>query len=149
MAMRRWEPTGISRLRDEMDRLFQDFMRPLWAEREEAEIPGYRMPAVDLAETNDEYMLKAELPGVSKENLNVEVMPDMISIKAEISEERETGKGSFHRRERVYNSFRRVIPLPTEVKAEEAKANFKDGLLEIHLPKAQPSQAKPVKVEVG
>jgi HSP20 family protein len=152
MAIRRWEPfPSINRLYDEMDRMFESFFGPVLPHRRgETQTEGYRIPMVDLSEAEGEFVLKAELPGVSKENLDIEVQDDRIMLKAQTSEEKETTEGSYHRRERSYRSFQRVIPLPAEVKSGEAKASFKDGLLEVHLPKATPAATnKPVKVEIS
>ncbi|NIM04902.1 MAG: Hsp20 family protein [Armatimonadetes bacterium] len=151
MAMRRWEPlSGLSRLHEEMDRLFEGTMRPFWPGRGEVELEGYRLPTIDLEETDEEIVLKAELPGVDKKDLNVEVLPESVSLKAETSEEKEVKEKAYHRRERSYRSFQRVIPLPQEVKSAKAKASFKDGLLEVHLPKAEAAKAaKAVKVDIG
>lgn len=94
-------------------------------------------------------ILKAELPGVEKKDLNIEVLPEQVSLKAETSEEQETREGAYHWRERTFHCFERNVPLPVEVKSSEAKASFKDGLLEIHMPKTEASLAKkPVKVKI-
>jgi len=150
MALRRWEPfRGITRLHEEMDRLFEDFLKPFWPERREVPAEGYRLPTLDLAETETEFLLKVELPGVDKKDLSVEVLPDSVVLKAEASEEKETKEASYHRRERSYRCFQRTIPLPAEVKSAEAKAAYKDGLLEVRLPKTEAAiAAKPVKVEI-
>jgi HSP20 family protein len=149
MAMRRWEPVfpSIGKLYDEMDRMFENFFGPVLPERRGSTPEGYRLPMIDLVEADGEYVLKAELPGVDKDHLNVEVLPDAVSLRAETSEEKETQEKSFHRHERSYRSFQRTISLPAEVKTGEVKASFKDGLLEVHLPKAQPAgSSKAVKV---
>jgi len=142
MSLRRWEPrlAGLSRLHDEMDRMFEGFFAPLFPERKgEAGLQGYRLPMIDLSETDGEFVLKAELPGVDKKDLDLEILPDAINLKAETSEEKEVKEENYHRKERSYRSFHRVIPLPAEVKSEAVKASFKDGLLEVHLPKEKPA----------
>lgn len=152
MAIRRWEPfPGIGRIYDEMDRMFENFFGPMMPTRgTTTQTEGYRVPMVDLSESDGEFILKAELPGVNKDHLNVEVQRDVVMLKAETSEEKESTEGAYHRRERSYHSFQRTIPLPAEVKSSEAKASFKDGLLEVHLPKAQPAESnKPVKVQIS
>jgi len=132
-----------------MDRAFQAFFRPLAPSKGGAPLEGYRMPTADLAETDNEFVLKAELPGVDKKDLEIEVLPEGISLKAETTKEKETKEAAYHQRERIFTSFQRYLVLPAEVKAEEVKASFKDGLLELHLPKAEAAKAKkPVKVTV-
>jgi HSP20 family protein len=138
----------MARMEREMDRWMRRFFRPL-AELEEAE--GVRIPSVDVSETENEVIVKAELPGIKKEDLNIEVLPDALRLSAQISREREEGgkEGTFHLRERVWGRFERLIPLPTEVKVDEAKASLHEGVLEIHLPKAEPTKAiEPKKIEV-
>ena len=148
MAIRRWEPfASLPRLREEMDRLFEDFFVdwPLLRRREE----GRRLPSVDLAETDAELVLRAELPGVDKKGLEVEVLPDAVTIRAKTSEEKEIKEATYYRRERSWGAFERSIPLPVEVKSDQAKASLKDGLLEITLPKTEAARAKqPRKVEI-
>jgi len=145
--MRRWDPFwGLTRLRDEMDRMFDQFFQgvPALAPAEEA-----RIPSVDLTEEADNIKLSAELPGVDKEHLEVQVMPDSVSIKGEMGEEAEKKEAGYLRRERRYGMFQRTVTMPVEVKPEEAKATFRDGLLEIVLPKSEAAKRRqPVKVPI-
>jgi HSP20 family protein len=147
MAIRRWEPFGgLERLRDEMDRLFEDFFPARWFR---PRVSGVRMPAIDLKETENELILKADLPGVKKEDLTVEVTRDAVTVKGETHEGKEEKREDYHYSERVWGSFERLVPLPVEVKAEAAKAKFADGVLEISVPKSEAAKAKqPVKVKV-
>jgi len=147
MGLRRWDPfLGLTRMRDEMDRWFEDLLPA----RRGAEQPGLRLPAVDVMETDEAVVVKAELPGVDKKDLNVEVLSDSVSISAQTTAETETKEETYYRRERRWGAFERIVPLPAEVKPADAKARMKDGLLEVTLPKAQPVPAKEatkVKVE--
>jgi len=146
MSLARWDPFGgLSRMRDEIDRMFEDFFteRPSLARVG----PGLRIPSVDIEEKDDTVVVRAELPGVKKEDLEIEVTPDTLSLKAETREEKEEREKRFYRRERSWGMFQRTIPLPVEINKEEAKASFKDGLLEITLPKAAPEE-KPESVKV-
>jgi HSP20 family protein len=147
MAIRRWEPFGgLERLREEMDKLFEDFFPARWLR---PRVSGIRLPAIDLRETENELILKADLPGVKKEDLAVEVTPEAITVKGETREGREEKKEDYHCCERVWGSFERVVPLPVEVKADAAKAKFADGVLEISVPKTAAAKAKqPVKVKI-
>jgi len=146
MSIMRWEPwAGLTRMRDEMDRMFQQF----FGTPAEGELSALRVPSVDLSETNGELKLTVELPGVDKEHLEVQVMPEEVSIKGEVRKEEEKKDAGYLRRERRYGLFQRTIPLPVEIKPNEAKATFKDGVLTIELPKSeQAKRLQPVKVPI-
>ena len=139
----RWDPfRGVVRMQREMDHLFSDlFGRPLvrW-EPEETE--GIRIPSIDLVETEQEVVLKAEMPGIDKDKIEVEVMPEYLTLSAEMREEKEEKDATHHRRERVWGRFERSIPLPVEVVTDQAKATYREGLLEIHLPKTERAKSQ-------
>ncbi|MFB3880533.1 MAG: Hsp20/alpha crystallin family protein [Armatimonadota bacterium] len=136
-ALRRWEPfRGLLSMQGELDRMFDEFFgRPSLAPAE------VRVPSIDVSETADNIVVKAEVPGVAKKDLEVEVMPESISLKAEVTQEKEEKDKTYHRRERVWQRYERVIPLPAEVVTDQAKATMKDGVLEIVLPKSERSKA--------
>ncbi len=136
---------GLSRMQREMDRLMRGFFGPAPVEEDEV-----RIPSIDLSETENEVVVKAEVPGIEKDNLDIEVTPDSLSLSAEVTHEREEGgKGqTYHRRERVWQRFERTIPLPVEVKTEDVKAKLENGVLEIHLPKAEEAKTKTRRVQV-
>lgn len=149
MTLVRWEPLAgqafreLSRWQREMDKLFEEFSAPA-----RGESPA-RVPAIDISETDDEVILRAELPGVSKDKLSVDATPSEVRITGETSEEKESRRGEYVRRERRWGKFERVVPMPVEVKADQAKASLTDGLLEITLPKTESAKAvRGVKVEV-
>lgn len=149
-SIMRWDPLrGLVRMQRDMDRMFSDlFGQPLvrW-EREEGE--GIRIPSVDLVETEQEVILTAELPGIDKDRIQLEVMPEQLTLSAEMREEREHKEGTLHRCERVWGRFERSIPLPVEVLTDQVKASFKDGILEVHLPKSERAKAAtPRKVSI-
>ncbi len=138
--MDRW----FAELRNEFDRKFWGGLSPSGGDAFAA-----REPAVDLQDTGREYVLKADLPGVSKEDLDLRVTPEGIELAAETHREtEENGKGYTHR-ERSYRSFRRTLAFPDEVLADAVKASLKDGVLEVRLPKKEPTpRVEPVKVQV-
>jgi HSP20 family protein len=144
----RFDPfRGLTRMQREMDRLMRTFLTP--AEVEEVET-GVRVPSVDIAENDTEIIVKAELPGIKKEQLEIEVLPETLSLSAEAEQEREIEGRIFRRRERVWGRFAREIPLPAEVKPDEANAKLENGLLEIHLPKTEEAKAAtPKKIHVS
>ena len=146
MSIMRWDPfSGLSRLHDEIDRMFEDFFP---GRRAVAREPMWRAPSVDVEDTDNAVVVRAEVPGVKKEDLDIEITDHTISIKAEAREEKEKKEGRYYRHERSWGMFQRVIPLPVEIKAKEAKASLKEGLLEVTLPKAAPEQkAEAVKIK--
>jgi HSP20 family protein len=146
MSLMRWDPFGgLSRMRDEIDHMFEDFFTGRSAMARVGE--GLRIPSVDVEETDGTVVVRAELPGVKKENLDIEVTPDALILKAETSEETEKRERRFYRRERSWGMFQRVVPMPVEINANEAKAKFNDGLLEVTLPKVE-AEKKPEAVKI-
>lgn len=148
-ALMRVDPfRGLRRLEREMDRLFGSFFEePLVHLRRDED--AIRIPSVDMRETESELILTAEMPGVSKDQLEVEVNPKSLRLTGEAREEREEKEATYHRCERVYGRFERTIPLPTEVVTDKVKATLKDGVLEVHLPKTEHAKAEtPRKVTI-
>ena len=146
MALTRWEPfEGLTSLRQEMDRLFEHFFeRPPTSMLGDG---GTFEPAVEIADTNDSILVKAQVPGVSKENLHIDIMDDYLTLKGEMKEEKTTEEKRFHRKEFRYGAFARTIPLPTAVKADQAAVQLKDGVLTITLPKGEQSKAKQIPIK--
>lgn len=155
MALRRWDPfRELESLRREMDRIFDEvFGRALFSGRESELEPIEEFgrawtPACDIYETDKEVVVKANLPGVSKDNVEVVVTEDAVTIKGEAKEESEVKEKNYYRKELSYGAFQRVIPLPVPVKSDEAKATFKDGILEIRAPKQEVSpKGKKINIE--
>jgi HSP20 family protein len=105
------------------------------------------IPAMDLAETEDELVLTADLPGMSEEDIAIEVKDNVLAISGERKDERrESGRG-FHRAERSFGRFSRALSLPRGVDAQRVSARFDQGVLEVHIPK--PEERKPFRVEIG
>jgi HSP20 family protein len=103
-------------------------------------------PVVDIQETEKEYLIKAELPEVKKDDVKVEMLDGVLTIEGERQQEKEEKGKKFHKLERSYGTFVRQFALPTEVEAAKIQAEFKDGMLNVHLPKT--AQAKPKAIEV-
>jgi HSP20 family protein len=145
MALTRWEPfEGLTSLRREMDRLFEHFFeRGPWTMGD----GGPFEPAVEIADTKDNIVVKAQVPGVSKDNLHIDIRDDYLTLKGEMKEEQTTEEQRFHRKEFRYGAFARTIPLPTTIKAEAAAAQLKDGVLTITLPKGEQSKAKQIPIK--
>jgi len=141
----RWEPfRDLVSLREAMDRLFEEsFVRP-W------EGPlrprGMEALAVDMYETDDSIVVKATIPGVKPEDLDISVTGDTLTVRGEIRREEEVKEENYLRRERYYGSFCRSLPLLTQVVADDAEAVFEDGVLTLTLPKAEEVRPKTIKV---
>jgi HSP20 family protein len=151
MVVERWRPRrGITPWRtmrdmEEWERHLENlFGRQLW--RLPADGDGW-MPALDVFEKDNKLVIKAELPGMKEEDIDVSVVGDSLVIKGEKKTENEEKEADYYRCERTYGSFYRSIPLPATVDAGKIEANFEDGILEVSLPKS--AQAKPKKVAVS
>ncbi|MEP0805325.1 MAG: Hsp20/alpha crystallin family protein [Chloroflexota bacterium] len=139
----RWEPAReIMSLREAMDRLFDDaFTRPL------SLTANWSVPAVDMYQTDDEIVVKAALPGVKADEVQISVTGEVLTIKGEVKQEEEKKERSWHIRERRFGSFERSIILPTDVIADKAKAEFENGVLTVTLPKAEDVKPRTISVK--
>ena len=104
------------------------------------------MPRVDIVERDDELVVKAELPGVDKKDLDVSVTENAVTIKGSTSHEEKEEKGDYYRCEISSGAYSRTLALPSDVEADKAKANFKDGVLELTLPKLKKAKRHTIKV---
>jgi len=107
-----------------------------------------RMPSIDVYEEKDSVVVKAELPGMTKEDIEVNLAGENLTIKGEKKEDKEVKEDNYYRRERSYGSFLRTVALPSEVKRDEIKASFKDGVLEVRMPKTEDAKKKSVSVKI-
>jgi HSP20 family protein len=145
MALTRWEPfEGLASLRREVDRLFGRFFER--APTAMVGDGGTFEPAIEVADTKDSIVVKAQVPGVSKDNLQIDITDEYLTLKGEMKEEKTTEEQRFHRKEFRYGAFARTIPLPSAVKADQAAAQLKDGVLTITLPKGEQSKAKQIPI---
>ena len=145
MALVRWEPVReLTSLQSEMNRLFNTFF-----DTPTAGNGGARrwVPAMDLVETDDHFVLKADLPGLSEDDVNIEVEDNVLTVSGERKSEHEDKREGYVRVERSYGSFRRSLTLPEGVDPEAVSASFDKGVLEVRIPK--PEQRKPRKIEIG
>ncbi len=148
MTLIRWNPmkdlaTEIFDLQREINRIFDRFFHGF--EDEEVRLVSWS-PRVDISETDDEYIVRAEVPGVSKDDIKITIKDNILVISGEKKQEKETKKENYHRIERVYGSFARSFSLPGTVKVDKVEAKFKDGVLTIKLPKVE--EAKPKEIEI-
>jgi HSP20 family protein len=149
MALIRWDPfREISTLQERMNRLFSEVARRSPVAEEEM-VQGAWIPPVDIFETGDSIVIKAELPGISKEDITLEVKENTLTIKGEKKFEKDVKEESYHRVERSYGAFQRAFSLPGTVQQDKVKAKFRDGILEITIPKAEEAKPKQIKVDVS
>lgn len=141
----RWEPfKELAALRDEVDRLFDSFFGRLPS----IEIERRWMPAINLEETEEEYIVNAELPGIKKEDIELKLTEDGLTISGERKRSKEEKGKTFHRVEMAYGRFQRTLSFPEEVVPDKAKATYKDGILTIRVPKSLRSKPKEIEIEL-
>jgi len=146
MAIVKYDPwKDVISLRDEIDRLFEDFFPIRSSERRDL-FSDVLSPAIDIYETKDDVVIKAEIPGINKEDIKINIVDNSLIIEGEKKQEKEVKDENYYRVERRYGTFRRVIDIPVPVKTEEVEATYKDGVLEVRLPKKE--EAKPKEIEV-
>jgi HSP20 family protein len=141
--------TGFGRLndlRDEIDRLFE---APLAQLAQSSQVFSGWTPALDLYEDRDNYYAHLELPGMKKEDIDLSLHNDCLSISGERKTEKTVDSGEVYRAERFFGRFQRTVSLPTAVAAERVKAQYKDGVLTITLPKAEEAKPKQIDVKVS
>jgi HSP20 family protein len=142
----------IKEMRDLQNRLTTMFNRvPMKGEelKEETLSLAQWMPAVDILEDDKEYLIKAELPDVRKEDVHVKVLDGILSLAGERKFEKEEKGKKYHRVERAYGTFTRTFELPTDANATKIAAEFKDGVLKVHLPKSEEAKPRSVEVKIG
>jgi HSP20 family protein len=147
MALIRWEPVReLQGLQNEMNRLFGAFFDTPGVGAGGGQLSRW-LPAMDLVETDDEFVLRADLPGLSQEDVNVELEDNVLTISGERKSAHEARKEGFYRIERAYGRFSRSLTLPEGVDGENISADFDRGVLEVRIPK--PEERKPRRVSIG
>lgn len=146
MQLMRWEPFR------ETDDFFRSFA-PLFSRwptmfGEDGGIRHEWMPAVDIRETDTEYLVSAELPGLTREDVHVRLEDHVLMIEGERKQEKEAKGERTHRIERIYGSFRRSFTLPDDVDPEKIRAECKDGILTVHVPKREVTKSKPLEIAI-
>ena len=146
MTIVRWEPLReLNSLQSEMNRLFNTvFDTPSGTS---GNVLRRWMPAMDLVESGDHFVLRADLPGMSEDDVNIEFEDSTLTVSGERKAEHEEGKEGFHRVERSFGSFSRSLTLPQGVDPEAVTASFDRGVLEIRIPK--PEQRNPLKIAIN
>ena len=146
MAISRWDPfRDLSVLQERMNRLFEDAGRGYRGD--EAAATTSWSPAVDIYETENEIMVRAELPGIDRKDIILNLDNNVLTLKGERRFEKETRQENYHRIERAYGTFSRAFSIPAIVDEDKIRADYKDGILTIALPKKD--QVKPKQIKIG
>jgi HSP20 family protein len=141
-----WKNQEINKLKRDMDRLFDrmwdDFGMPL-STKVEREIPS-----IDLSETEDSLIIKAEVPGINPEDMEISITDNILTIKGEMTQEDIEEKGDYHRMERRYGYFSRTLELPCKIVVEDVRATYKKGVLSIVMPKCEQPSTREIRIKV-
>lgn len=153
MAIIRWEPfRDLVSLQERMNRLFDESFRGYGASRPGAEedwaLGGSWAPAVDIYEQEGNIVLKAEIPGVDPKDVDIRVENNVLTLRGERKFDNEVDRESYHRVERAYGAFTRSFTLPSVVETDKIKAEYKDGILRVTLPKREEARPKQIPVSV-
>lgn len=149
MALIRWEPfREVETLRRQMDRLFDD-LTPANRQPADSQVHAAWAPAIEIKDSESDIVLRAEVPGVEAKDLDIQVTRDAVSISGEHRYQEQTEERNHFRSEFRYGKFRRVVSLPTQIQNNQVKADFKDGILTLNLPKVEDERRKVVKINLG
>ncbi len=149
MAIVRWTPArDLLTMRDLTDRLMNEFMTPTWSGRGAWEGAVASFP-MDVYQTDKEYVVKATLPGVKAEDLDVNIVGETLTIKATTQQDKDVKEESWLLRETQYTAFSRSVTLPSEVQADKVDANLEGGILTLRIPKAEAMQPRSIKVKTS
>ena len=148
MAIVRWDPfRDLMSIQERMNRLFDQTLARTRPE-EEGIAASTWVPSVDIYETSDRVVMKAELPGLTREDIEINVRDNTLSLRGERKFEKDVKEENYLRIERAYGSFQRSFTLPATIQQDKIKAVFKDGVLEVTLPKAEEARPKQIKIDV-
>lgn len=151
MTLERWNPfKELENMRRDMDRIWVELFPPkreaAWRKPDGAK--GTATPAIDIIDRDKEVLLKAEMPGVKKEDIEISYQDNTLSIKGEIKDDEEAGKENYSYSERDYRFYARAVSIPFKVRHDKITASLKDGVLSVHLPKLEEEQPKKITVNI-
>jgi HSP20 family protein len=143
----RWDPfRGVSDIQGEVNRLFDSFFgRPAVGT---GAGPRMWVPVLDMHETKDDVVLNFELPGITEKDISLSITGDLLTLKGERAFNRDVKDDNYHHVERAYGKFERSVQLPMAVQATKVKATYRDGVLEVRLPKAEEVKPKEIKIDI-
>jgi HSP20 family protein len=151
MALIHWQPLReLNTLRNQMDHLFDDLingdneLRPIQRKR-----AATLTPAIEIKETDTDLILKAEIPGINRKDLDIQATQETVSITGEHQEEERKQENGVLHSEFYYGQFQRIIPLPSRIHNDQIRSEFKDGILTLTMPKLEPEARKTVKISLA
>jgi len=155
MAIIPWRPKDmwwdsfrdLEAIQNGMNKMFDSSLLR-WLDRDSGLLEGAWSPAIDIYDSKDNVMVKADIPGMNKDEIGVSVHGDTLIIKGEKDQDKEIKEKDFVRTERFYGAFNRAIHLPSEVDADKVTASYKNGVLELMLPKKEESKPKQLKIDI-
>ena len=146
MNIVRWNPMGDTySVGHHINRFFEDFFYPMGREDNNSGLWSWN-PVADIYDRDDHFVIKAELPGVDKKDIAIDVKDGVLTLKGERSHDNEVTEDKYYRKERAYGKFERSFTLPVNVDAEKITAEYKDGVLEIEVPKPEEHQPKKITI---
>ncbi len=148
MSIVRWDPwTTLPSLQERINRIFEEAFPKSSTVKDEAFAIADWRPLVDTYEENGAIVIKAEIPGVKKEDVSIDIKDNVLTLKGERSHEAEIKEENYYRRERSYGKFHRAFTLPDAVDPNRIDASYKDGVLKITIPKAEEPTAKKIEIK--
>lgn len=155
-ALTRWEPLGrwnpwkeLEEMEKRLSTVFGPARSAAGGDKQEAIAVTEWSPLVDITEDDKEYVVKAEIPEMKKEDIKINVHDDVLTISGERKYEKEEKGKKYHRVERAYGSFMRSFTLPEEADGTKVSAEYKDGVLKVHLPKSEKAKPKAIEVKIA
>ena len=147
MTIVKWDPfRNVAALQDRINRIFDESFSRTADLEDDISMSAWK-PSVDIYETDEAIILKAELPGIKKEDVSVEIKDNVLTLRGERVEDKEVKEESYFRKERCFGTFSRAFNLQHRVQPDKIKARFKDGILEVEIPK--PEEEKPKQITVN
>ena len=147
MTLVRWNPwNDVYSLHNRINRIFGDNWLPADCDAANPACGGWN-PVVDVFESDEAVVIQAELPGMDKKDISIDLKDRVLTISGERKSDDETKRDSYYRRERVYGKFVRSLVLPSDVQADKVKANYQDGVLELTLPKAEAAKVNEIEIK--
>lgn len=148
MSLIRWNPAReLNKMHDDLNRLFSGFLPGDTLETSFAR--GAWEPVVDISETPESYLVSAELPGLTKDDVSINYEDGILSIRGEKKQEKEEKRKNYHRVERSFGAFERSFRVPSRVLVDKIEAKFKDGVLHLMLPKAEEARPKEIPIKIS
>jgi len=143
MTLVRWKPfREVAGIQDDINRLFDE----AWSQRNNSN--GLLVPPLDISESEDGFTITCDLPGVTKDEIDIQLHDGILTIKGEKQQETDEKKTNYHRLERVYGSFSRSLSLPTTIDPDKISGSYQDGVLKVTVGKREETKPKQIKVEV-